>query len=81
MLRRDSTTACECTLKSQCSTGPEAHYVMAARASVRHDHGPDGRDALLDQDALEGRCEMARSVLAYNRTRDMNIVGIEPIAL
>ena len=47
------------------------------RAPVRHDQGPDGRDALFDQDAPEVVAVMALSVLAYNLTRAMNIVGIK----
>ena len=83
VLRRYWTTACAtCSLKSQCTTGPErritrwehehlldivqqrldacqpARHASASRdsrASVRHDEGTHGRNALPDQDAAESR--------------------------
>jgi hypothetical protein len=41
--------------------------------------GADGRNALPDEDAAQGRRRDALSVLAYNLTRVMNIVGIKPL--
>ena len=45
------------------------------RASLRHAQDADGRDALPDEDAAEGRDRDGAHVLAYNLTRVMNIVG------
>ena len=59
-----------------------ASYATAARdgrASVRHDEGGHGGDALPHQDSDEGAAEMALSVLAYNQTRVMTIVSFKPL--
>ena len=60
---------------------PAGHAPAArdGRASVRHDQGAHGRDALPDEDAAEGRHRDGAHVLAYNLTRVMNIVGIKPL--
>ena len=50
-----------------------------SRASLRHAQDADGRDALPDEDAAEGRRRDGVHVLAYNLTRVMNIVGIKPL--
>jgi hypothetical protein len=39
----------------------------------------DGRDALSNEAPAEGRSEMALHVLAYNLTRVMNIIGVQPL--
>ena len=50
------------------------------RASLRHDQGAHGRDALCLMKTLpKVATEMALCVLAYNLTRVMNIIGIKPL--
>ncbi|MEY9382261.1 transposase [Bradyrhizobium japonicum] len=104
MLRRYWTTACSnCTLKSQCTTGPERritrwvyeHLLDAVqqrldanpeamrqrRETVEHPFGTMkarmGATHFLTKTLPKVAAEMALSVLAYNLTRVMNIIGIK----
>jgi transposase len=105
-LRRYWTTACpKCSLKSQCTTGPERriarweheHLLEAVqrrldenpqamrqrRETVEHPFGTIkarmGATHFLTKTLPKVAAEMALSVLAYNLTRAMNIVGIKPL--
>ena len=105
-LRRYWTTACQnCSLKSQCTTGPERriprweheHLLDAVqqrldanplamrqrRETVEHPFGTMkarmGATHFLTKTLPKVAAEMALSVLAYNMTRVMNIVGIKPL--
>jgi hypothetical protein len=102
MLRRYWTTACQnCSLKSQCTTGPERritrweheHLLEAVqqrldanpqamrqrRETVEHPFGTMkarmGATHFLTKTLPKVAAEMALSVLAYNLTRVINIVG------
>ena len=102
VLRRYWTTACQnCSLKSQCTTGPERriprweheHLLEAVqqrldanpqamrqrRETVEHPFGTMkarmGATHFLTKTLPKVAAEMALSVLAYNLTRVMNIVG------
>src|ERR1700741_1367526 len=106
MLRRYWTTACQnCSLKSQCTTGPERritrweheHLLDAVqqrldanpeamrqrRETVEHPFGTMkarmGATHFLTKTLPKVAAEMALSVLAYNLTRVMNIIGIKPL--
>jgi transposase len=106
VLRRYWTTACpKCSLKSQCTTGPERritrweheHLLEAVqqrldanpqamrqrRETVEHPFGTIkarmGATHFLTKTLPKVAAEMALSVLAYNMTRVMNIVGIKPL--
>jgi Transposase DDE domain len=106
MLRRYWTTACQnCSLKSQCTTGPERritrweheHLLEAVqqrldsnpqamrqrRETVEHPFGTMkarmGATHFLTKTLPKVAAEMALSVLAYNLTRVMNIVGTKPL--
>src|SRR3974390_710865 len=106
VLRRYWTTACEnCSLKSQCTTGPQRriarweheHLLEAVkqrldanpeamrqrRETVEHPFGTMkarmGATHFLTKTLPKVAAEMALSVLAYNLTRVMNIVGIKPL--
>jgi transposase len=106
VLRRYWTTACaKCSLKSQCTTGPERritrweheHLLDAVqqrldanpramrqrRETVEHPFGTIkarmGATHFLTKTLPKVAAEMALSVLAYNLTRAMNIVGIRPM--
>src|SRR5437763_1276787 len=105
-IRRYWTTACQkCSLKSQCTTGPERriprweheHLLEAVqqrldanpqamrqrRETVEHPFGTMkarmGATHFLTKTLPKVAAEMALSVLAYNLTRVMNIVGIKPL--
>src|SRR5438445_5678454 len=104
-LRRYWTTACQdCSLKSQCATGPERriprweheHLLEAVqqrlatpqamrqrRETVEHPFGTmkarRGATHFLTKTLPKVAAEMALSVLAYNLTRVMNIVGTKPL--
>jgi transposase len=105
-LRRYWTTACQdCSLKTQCTTGPERriprweheHLLEAVqqrldanpqamrqrRETVEHPFGTMkacmGATHFLTKTLPKIAAEMALSVLAYNLTRVMNIVGIKPL--
>src|SRR5882724_3446403 len=105
-LRRYWTTACQdCSLKSQCTTGPERRiprweheHLLAAvqqrldanpqamrlrRETVEHPFGTMkarmGATHFLTKTLPKVAAEMALSVLAYNLTRVMNIVGTKPL--
>jgi Transposase DDE domain len=105
-IRRYWTTACQkCSLKSQCTTGPERriprweheHLLEAVqrrldanpqamrqrRETVEHPFGTMkarmGATHFLTKTLPKVAAEMALSVLAYNLTRVMNIVGIRPL--
>src|SRR6201996_6446074 len=105
-IRRYWTTACRnCSLKSQCTTGPERriprweheHLLDAVqqrldanpqamrqrRETVEHPFGTIkarmGATHFLTKTLPKVAAEMALSVLAYNLTRVMNIVGIRPL--
>ena len=93
------TTACQdCSLKSQCTTGPERriprweheHLLEAVqqamrqrRETVEHPFGTMkarmGATHFLTKTLPKVAAEMALSVLAYNLTRVINIVGIKPL--
>jgi hypothetical protein len=106
MLRRYWTTACQtCSLKSQCTPGPERritrweheHLLEAVqqrldanpeamrqrRETVEHPFGTMkarmGATHFLTKTLPKVAAEMALSVLAYNLTRVMNIVGVRPL--
>jgi Transposase DDE domain len=106
MLRRYWTTACQnCSLKSQCTTGPERritrweheHLLEAVqqrldsnpqamrqrRETVEHPFGTMkarmGATHFLTKTLPKVAAEMALSVLAYNLTRVMNIVGTKSL--
>src|ERR1700738_1474065 len=106
MLRRYWTTACQnCSLKSQCTTGPERritrweheHLLEAVqqrldanpqamrqrRETVEHPFGTMkarmGPTHFLTKTLPKVAAEMALSVLAYNLTRVLNIVGVRPL--
>ena len=106
VLRRYWTTACsKCSLKSQCTTGPERritrweheHLLDAVqqrldanpramrqrRETVEHPFGTIkarmGATHFLTKTLPKVAAEMALSVLAYNLTRVMNIIGIKPM--
>ncbi len=106
MLRRYWTTACQnCSLKPQCTTGPERRitrweheYLLEAvqqrldanpqatrqrRETVEHPFGTMkarmGGTHFLTKTLPKVAAEMALSVLAYNLTRVMNIVGTKPL--
>src|SRR5215472_7453978 len=106
VLRRYWTTACQnCSLKSQCTTGPERritrweheHLLEAVqqrldanpeamrqrRETVEHPFGTMkarmGATHFLTKTLPKVAAEMALSVLAYNLTRAMNIVGVKPL--
>src|SRR6202008_1851683 len=105
-IRRYWTTACQnCSLKSQCTTGPERritrweheHLLEAVqqrldanpeamrqrRETVEHPFGTMkarmGATHFLTKTLPKVAAEMALSVLAYNLTRVMNIIGIKPL--
>ena len=44
-----------------------------------HAEDEDGGNALYDEASAQGATEMALHVLAYNLTRVMNIMGIQPL--
>jgi Transposase DDE domain len=106
MLRRYWTTACQnCSLKSQCTTGPERritrweyeHLLEAVqrrldanpqamrrrRETVEHPFGTMkarmGATHFLTKTLPKVAAEMALSVLAYNLTRVINIVGTKAL--
>src|SRR6266478_4978628 len=105
-LRRYWTTACQdCSLKSQCTTGPgrriprweHEHLIEAVqqrldanpqamrqrRETVEHPFGTMkarmGATHFLTKTLPKVAAEMALSVLAYNLTRVMNIIGIKSL--
>jgi len=105
-LRRYWTTACQnCSLKSQCTTGPERRIprwehehllevvqqrldanpqaMRQRRETVEHPFGTMkarmGATHFLTKTLPKVAAEMALSVLAYNLTRVMNIMGIRPL--
>ena len=105
-LRRYWTTACQdCSLKSQCTTGPERRItrweheqlleavqqrldanpqaMRQRRETVEHPFGTMkarmGATHFLAKTLPKVAAEMALSVLAYNLTRVMNIVGAKPL--
>src|ERR1700758_4919202 len=105
MLRRYWTTACQtCSLKSQCTPGPERritrweHEHLLEAVQKRLDANPEAmrqrRETVEHPFTMKARmgathfltktlprvaAEMALSVLAYNLTRVMNIVGTKPL--
>ena len=104
MLRRYWATACQtCSLKSQCTPGPERritrweHEHLLEAVQQRLDANPEamrqrretvehpfvkarmGATHFLTKTLPKVAAEMALSVLAYNLTRVMNIVGIKPL--
>jgi hypothetical protein len=105
-MRRYWTNACQnCSLKSQCTTGPERritrweheHLIDAVqqrldanplamrlrRETVEHPFGTMkarmGATHFLTKTLAKVTAEMALSVLAYNLTRVMNIVGTKSL--
>jgi transposase len=105
-LRRYWTTACKnCSLKSQCTTGPERRIprwehehllevvqqrldanpqaMRQRRETVEHPFGTMkarmGATHFLTKTLPKVAAEMALSVLVYNLTRVMNIMGIRPL--
>ena len=106
VLRRYWTTACQnCSLKFQCTTGPEwritrwEHEQLLEAVQQRLDANPKamrqrretvehpcgtmkarvGATHFLTKTLPKVAAEMALSVLAYNLTRVMNIVGMKPL--
>src|SRR5262249_7408580 len=106
VLRRYWTTACQdCSLKPQCTTGPERritrweheylveavqqrldanpHAMRQRRETVEHPFGTMkarmGATHFLTKTLPKVAAEMALSVLAYNLTRVINIVGTKPL--
>jgi transposase len=106
VLRRYWTTACaKCSLKSQCTTGPERRItrwehehlldivqqrldanpraMRQRRETVEHPFGTIkarmGATHFLTKTLPKVAAEMALSVLAYNLTRVINIVGTKPL--
>jgi len=106
VLRRYWTRACAtCSLKSQCTTGPERRItrwehehlldivqqrldanpraMRQRRETVEHPFGTMkarmGATHFLTKTLPKVAAEMALSVLAYNLTRVINIVGIKPL--
>ena len=86
-LRRYWTTACpRCPLKSQCTKGPERritrweHEHLLEAVQQRLDENPQaGATHFLMKRLPKVATEMALHVLAYNLTRVMNIVGVQPL--
>src|SRR5580693_2357397 len=105
-IRRYWTTACQnCSLKSQCTTGPERRIprweheqlldavqqrldanpqaMRQRRETVEHPFGTMkarmGATHFLTKTLPKVAAEMALSVLAYNLTRVMNLVGTKPL--
>jgi hypothetical protein len=105
-IRRYWTTACQsCSLKPQCTTGPERRFprwehehlldavqqrldanplaMRQRRETVEHPFGTMkarmGATHFLTKTLPKVAAEMALSVLAYNLTRVMNIIGIKPL--
>src|ERR1700735_3158569 len=105
-IRRSWTPACQnCSLKSQCTTGPERRIprweheqlldavqqrldanpqaMRQRRETVEHPFGTMkarmGATHFLTKTLPKVAAEMALSVLAYNLTRAMNIVGTKPL--
>jgi hypothetical protein len=60
---------------------PRSHASASGddRASVRHDEGSQGSDTLPHQNALKSSGRDGLSVLAYDLTRVMNIVGTKTL--
>jgi hypothetical protein len=106
MLRRYWTTACQnCSLKSQCTTGPQRrirrweHEHLLEAVQHRLDANPQamrqrretveqpfgtikarmGTTHFLTKTLPKVAAETVLSVLAYNLTRVINIVGIKPL--
>ena len=63
------------------STEPAGHAPASRdrRTSLRHAEDEGGSDALPDEASAKVATEMALHVLAYNLTRVMNIMGIQPL--
>jgi len=105
-IRRYWTTACQnCSLKSQCTTGPERRIprweheqlldavqqrldanpqaMRQRRETVEHPFGTMkarmGATHFLTKTLPKVAAEMALSVLAYNLTRVINIIGTKPL--
>jgi hypothetical protein len=57
----------------------DAPAAQDRRASLRHYQGPDRHNPLLDENAATGGCRDGPALLAYNLTRVMNIMGIQPL--
>ena len=60
------------------TSGEDAAATGDRRASLRPDQGPDGSTPPPNEDDANAT-EMALHVLAYNLTRVMNIMGIQPL--
>jgi transposase len=73
------TSARCCAAAPRCNPTSHAPASRDGRASVRHDESPHGGDTLPHQTLPKVAAEMALSVLAYNLTRVMNIVGTKPL--
>ena len=58
---------------------PSKKSVIVAMPCGRHHEGPHGGDNFLTRTLPKVATEMALSVLAYNLTRVMNIVGTKPL--
>jgi hypothetical protein len=75
------TRACALGRAAAARREPPSHAPAArdGRASVRHDEGAHGATHFLTKTLPKVAAEMALSVLAYNLTRVMNIVGVKPL--
>ena len=69
----------EAVQRGSTSIREDAPAARDGRAPVWHHQGPDGRHSLPDEDAAKGRHRDGLHVLAYNLTRVMNIMGIQPL--
>src|SRR5262249_27437706 len=72
------------TLSRRCSAGWTSirkRCASGARPSsiVRHNQGPEGATHFLMKTLPRVAAEMALHVLAYNLTRVMNIMGVQPL--
>ena len=61
------------------ASGKNEPAARDGRASLRHDQGPDGATHFLMKTLPRVAAEMALHVLAYNLTRVMNILGVQPL--
>ena len=89
-LRRYWTTVCQpCPIKSRCTTGPQRRLdlnpgaMRQRREVVQHPFGTIklriGTAHFLLKRLPKVASEMAQHVLAYNLTRALNILGIQPL--
>ena len=63
----------------RCKPTSHAPASRDSRTSVRHEEGPHGSTHFLAKTLPKVAAEMALSVLAYNLTRVINVVGTKPL--